>query len=83
MAIADENSFPHEWEAVPHLSPHETFIALPSQQQPQTPPFASMLPPMPAAMLSMTAQQTTSMANGLVNNAVGSVTSIWRAFTGR
>lgn len=63
---ADEHSFPLEWEAVPHLAPHET---------------VSPSPPQPSSLIST--QQTVSMAGGLMNNAVASVTSIWRGFTGR
>lgn len=63
LVVLDDNSFPNEWEAIPHLSAMET-ISAPQQQL-------------------MTQQQTVSMAGGLVNNAVASVTSIWRGFTGR
>lgn len=61
----DENSFPNEWEAIPHLSPMEAQVAAPH-----------------ASMMALN-QQTVSIAGGLVNNAVNSVTSIWRGFTGR
>lgn len=61
----DENSFPNEWEAIPHLSPMDAQVAAPQ-----------------ASILALN-QQTVSIAGGLVNNAVNSVTSIWRGFTGR
>lgn len=61
----DENSFPTEWEAIPHGSVLD--MSAPTQHQ------------------NSQHQQAASMAGGLVNNAVASVTSIWRVVwtTGR
>lgn len=61
--FVDENSFPNEWEAIPHLSMLD--INTPTQQQ------------------IMSQQQASSIAGGLVNNAVASVTSIWRGWAKR
>lgn len=60
--LLDENSFPTEWEAIPHVSVLD--MSAPTQHQ-----------------ISQQ-QQASSMAGGLVNNAVASVTSvIWRVWT--
>lgn len=59
--LLDENSFPTEWEAIPHVSVLDMSTPIQHQISQQ--------------------QQAASMAGGLVNNAVASVTSIWRVWT--
>ncbi|CAG9838268.1 unnamed protein product [Diabrotica balteata] len=61
------DSFPVEWEAVPHVQCPEISAGPAISQSPQ--------------MIST--QQASSMAGGLVNSAAASIASIWRGFTGR
>ncbi|XP_056638534.1 beclin 1-associated autophagy-related key regulator isoform X2 [Diorhabda sublineata] len=61
------DSFPAEWEAVPHVQCPEISAGPAISQAPQ--------------MIST--QQASSMAGGLVNSAAASIASIWRGFTGR
>ncbi|CAH1110736.1 unnamed protein product [Psylliodes chrysocephalus] len=59
------DSFPVEWEAVPHVQCPEIAAGPAISQSPQM----------------MTTQQASSMAGGLVNSAAASIASIWRGFT--
>ncbi|XP_025833473.1 beclin 1-associated autophagy-related key regulator-like isoform X2 [Agrilus planipennis] len=62
------DSFPCEWEAVPHI------------QCPEVPAGPVNLP-LPTQMTST--QQASSVAGGLVTSAANSIVSIWKGWTGR
>ncbi|VEN54074.1 unnamed protein product [Callosobruchus maculatus] len=66
----EADTFPVEWEAVPHVA------------CPEVPPGAAMAPPQSPQQMTST-QQASSMAGGLVNSAAASIASFWRGFTGR
>ncbi|CAG9813648.1 unnamed protein product [Phaedon cochleariae] len=59
------DSFPVEWEAVPHVQCPEIAAGPAISQAPQM----------------ITTQQASSMAGGLVNSAAASIASLWRGFT--
>ncbi|CAG9860513.1 unnamed protein product [Phyllotreta striolata] len=61
------DSFPVEWEAVPHVQCPEIAAGSVLSQSPQM----------------IATQQASSMAGGLVTSAAASIASIWRGFTGR
>ncbi|KAG5877804.1 hypothetical protein JTB14_036826 [Gonioctena quinquepunctata] len=61
------DTFPVEWEAVPHVQCPEIAPGPAISQSPQM----------------INTQQASSMAGGLVNSAAASIASIWRGFTGR